>query len=353
MTRQQQQSRESRQSRQTAAAPSGHGRHDAARPILVTGATGQQGGAVLRHLRTQGFAVRALARDVHSPAARTLAATGVAVIQGNFDDRASLERALAGMYGAYAVQTPFQRGGSQRGGVEGELRQGIAFADAAKAAGIQHLVYSSVGSADRRTGISHFESKYQIEEHIRAIGLPHTILRPVFLMENFLANRDTIVMSGTLAEPLLPATPLQMVAVDDIGAFAALAFAAPEQWIGRAIELAGDELTMPQAAERFGRVIGRPVQYVQVPMAEVRRTRDEEMATMFTWFNQVGYGADLPTLRALYPALTTLEQWLRRTGWQDTAPAAAGAAGAAMRHTEQTASPSTTSTSAAAGAQEG
>jgi uncharacterized protein YbjT (DUF2867 family) len=268
-----------------------------------------------------------LTRDVHSPAARTLAATGVAVIQGDFDDRASLARALAGLYGAYAVQTPWQSGG-----VEGELRQGIAFADAAKAAGIQHLVYSSVGSADRQTGIPHFESKYQIEEHIRAIGLPHTLLRPVFLMENFLSNRDTIV-SGTLAEPLMPATPLQLVAVDDIGAFAALAFAAPEQWIGRAIELAGDELTMPQAAERFGRVIGRPVQSVQVPMAEVRRTSGEDQATMFTWFNQVGYGADLPTLRAIYPALTTLEQWLRRTGWQGAAAAAAGAAGAATRHT--------------------
>ena len=187
--------------------------------------------------------------------------------------------------------------------MEGEVRQGIAFADAAKAAGIQHLVYSSVGSADRQTGIRHFESKYQIEEHIRAIRLPHTVLRLVFLMENFLSNRDTIV-SGTLAEPLMPATPLQLVAVDDIGAFAALAF-----------------------AERFGRVIGRPVQYVQVPMAEFCRTRGEEMATMFTSFNQVGYGADLPTLRAIYPALTTLEQWLRRTGLQGAA------AGAATRHT--------------------
>lgn len=308
MTRQQ-------ESRGTASAQIGH---DADRPILVTGATGQQGGAVLRHLRTRGFAVRALTRDVHSPAARTLAARGVGVSQGNFDNRASLELALDGAYGAYAVQTPWQSGG-----VEGEVRQGIAFADAAKAAGIQHLVYSSVGSADRQTGIPHFESKYRIEEHIRAIGLPHTILRPVFLMENFLSNRDTIVVSGTLAEPLMPATPLQMVAVDDIGAFAALAFAEPEQWIGRAIELAGDELTMPQAAECFGRVIGRPVQYVQVPMAEFRRTSGEEQATMFTWFNQVGYGADLPTLRAIYPALTTLEQWLRRTGWRGAAVGAA------------------------------
>jgi uncharacterized protein YbjT (DUF2867 family) len=140
----------------TASARTGHDGQGIDRPILVTGATGKQGGAVLRHLRTQGFAVRALTRDVHSPAARTLAATGVALIQGDFADRASLARALDGAYGAYAVQTPYQRGG-----VAGELRQGIAFADAAKAAGIQHLVYSSLGSANRQTGIPHFESKYQ------------------------------------------------------------------------------------------------------------------------------------------------------------------------------------------------
>ena len=314
------------ESRDTATAQVGNGRQDADRLILVTGATGQQGGSVLRHLRAQGFAVRAMTRDVHSPAARNLAATGVAVIQGDFEDLDSLTRALAGTYGAYAVQTPWQRGGS----VEGEIRQGIAFADAAKAAGIQHLVYSSVGSAERQTGIPHFESKYQVEEHIRALGLPYTILRPVFLMENFLGNRETIV-GGMLAEPLLPTKPLQMVTVDDIGVFAALAFADPEHWIGRAIELAGDELTMPRAAEVFGRVIGRPVHYVQVPMAEFRRTWGEEQATMFTWFNQVGYGADLPALRAIYPALTTLEQWLRRTGWQGAA--AAAAAGAATHHT--------------------
>jgi uncharacterized protein YbjT (DUF2867 family) len=120
--------RESQESRETAAAQRGH---DADRSILVTGATGQQGGAVLRHLRTQGFAVRALTRDARSPAARAIAAMGVAVLQGDFDDRASVERALAGMDGAYAVQNPWQSGG-----VTGEVRQGIAFADAAKAAGI-------------------------------------------------------------------------------------------------------------------------------------------------------------------------------------------------------------------------
>src|SRR5260221_13131599 len=132
------------ESRETASAPVGH---DADHPILVTGATGQQGGAVLRHLRRQGFAVRALTRDGHSPAARALAATGVAVIQGDFDDRASLERALDGAYGAYAVQTPWQRGG-----VAGEVRPGNAFPAPAQAAGPPNPGYTSAPRAARPTG---------------------------------------------------------------------------------------------------------------------------------------------------------------------------------------------------------
>lgn len=285
---------------------------DAGRFVLVTGATGQQGGAVLRHLRQQGIAVRVLTRNAQSTAAHALAAAGVEVVQGDLDDRASLDRALAGAYGVFSVQN------FALTGVEGEVRQGIALADAAKAAGVHHFVYSSVGSADRHTGIPHFESKYRIEAHIRAIDLPSTILRPVFFMENFSYARDAI-MRGTLAQPLDPAKPLQMLAVDDIGAFAALAFAYPEQWVGRAVDLAGDELTMPQAADVFGHVIGRPVRYVQVPMEDIRQTMGEESATMFTWFNEVGYTTDIPALRALYPSLTTLAQWLHRGGWAGAA----------------------------------
>src|SRR5258708_39230033 len=156
------------ESRETASAPVGH---DADHPILVTGATGQQGGAVLRHLRRQGFAVRALTRDGHSPAARALAATGVAVIQGDFDDRASLERALDGAYGAYAVQTPWQRGG-----VAGEERAGVAFARAAQAARIPHLGYSTGGRSGRPAGLPHPQSQRQNDTNTRPRWRPHTLL---------------------------------------------------------------------------------------------------------------------------------------------------------------------------------
>ncbi len=280
-------------------------------PILVTGATGQQGGAVARHLLTAGLAVRALTRDPEKPAARDLAARGATVVQGDLDDRASVERAVAGAASVFSVQNY-----TEAGGPEGEVRQGVALADAARAAGVRHLVYSSVGSADRHTGIPHFESKARIEEHVRGLGLPYTILRPVFFMDNWAWARDAI-RGGVLAQPLDPDKPLQQVAVDDIGAFAALAFADPDTWSGRAVDLAGDELTMPRAAEVFARVLGRPVRYERTPLDRFRQAMGAETAAMFAWFNDVGYTADIPVLRAAYPPLATLDRYLRDAGWAD------------------------------------
>ena len=285
--------------------------------ILVSGATGQQGGAVARHLLAAGWAVRALTRDPAKPAAQALAARGATVVRGDLDDRASVERTVAGASGVFSVQNYYEAGGA-----EGEIRQGVALADAAKAAGVRHLVYSSVGSADRRTGIPHFESKARIEEHVRGLGVPYTILRPVFFMDNWAWARDAI-RGGVLAQPFDPDKPLQQVAVDDIGAFAALAFADPATWRGRAVDLAGDELTMPQSAEVFARVICRPVRYERIPMDRFEQAAGKESATMFAWFNDVGYAADIPALRATYPRLTTLERYLRDAGWADDMAGAA------------------------------
>jgi uncharacterized protein YbjT (DUF2867 family) len=275
--------------------------------IVVTGATGQQGGATARHLLAQGWRVRALVRDPNKPAAQALAGRGAELAQGDLDDRASLDRALSGAYGVFSVQTFM---GPE--GPVGETRQGKNLADAAKAAGIQHFVYTSVGGADRKSGLPHFESKWQIEAHIRSLGLPATILRPVFFMENlrspWMGPRD-----GVLAVALSPSTALQMIASDDIGAFAALAFARPQGFIGKALEIAGDSLTMPQVADAFTRASGQPVRFVEQPLEQVR-SFNAEMADMMAWFNDHGYAADIPALRKLHPGLLTFETWLRKTG---------------------------------------
>jgi len=274
--------------------------------IVVTGATGQQGGATARHLLTQGWRVRALVRDPNKPAAQELAAKGAELAQGDLDDRASLDRALRGAYGAFSVQTFMGPAGPV-----GETRQGNGLADAAKAAGVQHFVYTSVGGADRKSGLPHFESKWQIEEHIRALGLPATILRPVFFMEN-LRSPWMGPREGVLAIGLRPTTSLQMIAADDIGAFAALAFARPQEFVGKTVELAGDALTMPQVADALTRVSGQPVRFVELPLEQVR-SFNAEMGDMMAWFNDHGYAADIPALRRLRPELLTFETWLRQT----------------------------------------
>ncbi len=272
------------------------------RLILVTGATGRQGGAVLRHLREKGFPVRALTRDPDKPEARALVGHGTEVVLGDLDDRTSVARALDGAYGVYSVQSRMEKG------IEAEIRQGIALADAARRENVSHLVYSSVGSADQQTGVPHFDSKFQIEEHIRRLGVPYTVIRPVFFMENWLGMRAGME-PGTLTLPLKPDTRLQMIAVDDIGAFVAMAFEFPGRWQGHALDIAGDELSMTQIAQALGRGSGEDLKYVQAPWEKFEERAGHETTLMFKWFDNVGYHADIPALRQQHHSLMSFERW--------------------------------------------
>ncbi len=278
------------------------------RLILVTGATGKQGGAVASHLLNQGFSVRALVRDPSKSAALALADRGTQLVVGDLNDRTSIDQALQGVEGVFSVQT------YNADRIEIEIEQGITLADAAKAASVNHFVYASVGSANRHTGVPHFESKWQIEQHIRAIALPYTILRPTFYMHNWDGYRETI-QNGTLPQPLSPDTKLQQFGVDDIGAFATMAFANPKQWIGREVDLAGDERTMQEVAQTFSQVINRPVNYVQISWEQFEQDAGKERTTMYRWLQNIGYAADIAALHQEYPQLTTLKQDLLNHDW--------------------------------------
>ena len=283
--------------------------------IAVTGGTGQQGGEVARKLLADGWKVRALTRDLNKPAAQELKSLGAEIVAGDMDDRAQLDAAFDGAYGVFSVQNFWL----PNVGFEGEVRQGKNVADAAKAAGVGHLVYSSVGAAHRGMGQKHFESKWIIEQHIHALDIPYTILRPAFFMENYNWSRAQI-LNGTLTSlGLRPEKEIQSIAVEDIGVFAVLAFANPEQYIGKTIELAGDELTESQIVDTFTKVIGRPVKLI-MPSEEDGRRSDEEMKAMFNFFNGEAYAADIPALRKLHPGLLTLEQYLRQNGWENAEP---------------------------------
>lgn len=275
--------------------------------ILVTGATGKQGGAALRHLKKSSFALRVLTRDPEKPAARALVGHGVEVIKGDLEDPASLARALDEVDGVYSVQ-------DFTGGAETEIRQGVNLADAANRAAVSQFVYSSVGGADQNTNIPHFDSKFRIEEHIRGLGLPYTILRPVFFMENWLGMKGQID-SGTLALPLSPDTHLQMIATDDIGAFVAAAFEHPGKWLGKALEIAGDDLSVSSIAQTFSTNEGHEVKYQQVSWDQFEKNAGHEMTVMYRWFEDVGYHADINALRELLPTLTGFDRWVN-SKWQ-------------------------------------
>ena len=287
---------------------------NAERLILVSGATGQQGGAVARSLLKRGFPVRALTRSPEKPEAQALAEGGAELVRGDLENRASLDQALEGVHGVFSVQNFWESG------YEREVQQGKTLADAAKAAGVRHVVYSSVGSAHRETGISHFDSKWEVEEYKRQINLPYTILRPVFFMQNWEMMREQILENGTLAQPLDPDKLFQQINAEDIGAFAALAFENPDEWLGREVDLAGDELTMPEIAETMSQVTSRKINYYQVPWDQFREQMGKEYAVMYEWFNEVGYEADILALRREHPELITLEQYLRGHGWENARP---------------------------------
>ena len=283
--------------------------------IAVTGATGQQGGAVARKLLAEGWKVRALTRDVDKPAAQELASLGAELVPGDMEERAQLDAAFQGVYGVFSVQNFWL----PNVGFEGEIRQGRNVADAAKAAGVQHLVYSSVGAAHRGMGQKHFESKWQIEQYIHSLDVPYTILRPAFFMDNHNWARPYILNGMFTGMGLRPEKEIQSITVEDIGVFAALAFANREEYLGKTIELAGDSLTEAQIVDTFTRVIGRPVSLVQ-PREGEGWGDPEERAAGFNFFNGEAYDADIHALRKLHPGLLTLEQYLRKNGWENQQP---------------------------------
>jgi uncharacterized protein YbjT (DUF2867 family) len=274
------------------------------RTILITGVTGHQGGAVARALHGTEFRLRGLTRTPDSQRAAALAGHGIEIVKGNFDDEATLRRALAGAWGVFGVQNAGEVG------AEREEVQGKRLAALAREAGVEHYVYASVGSAHKRTGIPHFDSKWRIEETVRGLSFPsHVILRPVFFMENLVAPFS--LQGSTLAWALGPASKLQMIAVDDIGWFGARAFTDAAALNRREIDLAGDVGTMPEAAEILTEALGRTIAFAQTPIEQVRQYSDDT-ALMLEWFERVGYSADIAGLeREFGHALTKLPDWAR------------------------------------------
>jgi uncharacterized protein YbjT (DUF2867 family) len=287
----------------------------AGKTIVVVGATGQQGRAVTARLLSDGWQVRELTRDPEGVGAKALAAAGAHSVRGDMDDVGSLVAAAEGAYGMFSVQpTVGSPGTAPDFSATDEVRWGTNVAEAAQAAGLTHFVYTSVAGAgrhDEEVLPRNSVSKWRIEQHIAKLGLPASILRPASFMENFTGGYA--LREGAMVTGLEPNVPQQVMAVDDVGAIAALAFGRPQEWIGRVVDLAGDELTPAQMAEAITGAIGRPLPYVQIPIDTIRQV-SEDFAIANTWLNERGYRVVIPATRRIHPGLMDFCTWLDSTG---------------------------------------
>jgi uncharacterized protein YbjT (DUF2867 family) len=276
--------------------------------VVVTGSTGKQGGAVARRLLERGHKVRAITRDPNSSQAKSLANAGASIVAASLEDTAAIKKALEGATSLFSVTLPY-------GGTDAETRQGIAAADAAKAAGM-HLVFTSVASANLQTGVPHFDSKYEVEKHIAKIGARATILAPASFMENLYFIKEQLA-KGTYAVPLPPARALPQVAVADIGAVAVRVLEDASRFTGKRFDLAGDELTGNDAVTILSRVTGRPFTYFQVPLDVVRQHIGEDAAKMYEWFDRAGFSVDRASIRREFPdvAFHNFESWAKTQDW--------------------------------------
>ncbi len=293
------------------------------RVVLVTGATGSQGGSVVQALLERGYKVRGMTRNADSSAAEKLKLQGVEVVAGDFVDQDSLVCAATGVDTIFTMTTPFEQG------VEVETAQGIAITNAARQVGVGHLIYSSVANADKATGVPHFDSKYEVEKHIASSGVPYTIIAPVYFMENLITPWSVPgLRQGKLALALPVDRPLQQIAVRDIGAFAAAIIERRESVFGHRYDIAGDELSGEESAAIISEATGRKIQYVSLS-PDALRAQSEDMALMFEWLNDIAYSADIAGLRWDLPEVGwhDFATWLGRqdlSGLDTPGPAEAG-----------------------------
>lgn len=275
--------------------------------VVVCGATGRQGGAVARRLVERGWRVRALTRRPDSKKARLLADGRAEVVSANMTDRRSLEAAFEGAHGVYSVQNPMTSG------LEGEVVEGRTVADAAKSAGVQHLVYGSAGFGEP-TGVGSWDSKVRVEEYIAQLGLPVTALRPMAFMElmtdkGFYPQFSTWHVMPKLAGP---DAKIGWLAVDDLAVIAEKAFAEPQRFVGRALSLVADVQSIAECRAIWKDVRGRKPRSLPMPVWLFERIVGDDLTTMWRWVRRAPLTFDTSVARAIHPEALTVRAWLRR-----------------------------------------
>jgi uncharacterized protein YbjT (DUF2867 family) len=293
------------------------GRSPEPKRVLVTGATGRQGGSLARILIRRGHHVRAFTRKPDGAAASELKKLGVEIAAGDLGDRASVEKAAQGTDVAFVVATPYEQG------VEAEARFGKTGLDGVHAAGVPYVVYSSVSDADRKTAIPHFDSKAVIEQHLQGLGIEHAVIAPVFFSENLMSPLVAPGLAkGVFATAVTPDRKLQVISLPEIAEFTALAVEQPRAFRGKRINIASDEPTPTEITRVLSEVSGRKLAYHEIPLEEIRK-QSADMARMYEWFNQVGYSVNIAKLKQDYPQVhwRTFGEWARSQDWSRVIPA--------------------------------
>ncbi|NUT94868.1 MAG: NmrA/HSCARG family protein [Saccharothrix sp.] len=274
--------------------------------VVVTGATGRQGGAVARHLLASGRRVRALTRDPDSPAARALARLGAEVVRGDMADRDSLRPVFVGAHGVYSVQNPMISG------LEAEVHQGRTVGDAAAEAGVEHFVYGSAGTGKPGTGVGSWESKLAVQAHLESLGLPLTVLRPMAFMELMTDKGYYPPVSTWHLMPKLMGEdrPVLWLSVDDLGAVAARVFAEPERFVGADLELTSEVLTIRECRALWTAVFGRAPRRFPMPVWMFEKFVGDDLTTMWRWLRTHPTDVDPARTREIVPDARTVRQWL-------------------------------------------
>ena len=276
--------------------------------IFVTGGTGNQVGAVVRNLADQGFKIIALTRNPTSAKGQNLKNLNIQVVKGDLNNADTYREYLKDVYGIFSVQT-FENG------VEKEINQGITLATLAKEFDVKHFLYSSVFGAHLNTGVPHIESKLKIENHIKQIGLPFTIIRPTSLFENFLIPQvKKAILKGKLVQPINKNTVLQYVAAEDIGKAVAKIFKHSENYLGRTIPLATEQLSTQEVADKFSTVLNKKIEYEKLPVLITRLFLGKNLYKMFKWMDEKSYfkKEDVDLTKTEFSNLLSLESWIAK-----------------------------------------
>jgi uncharacterized protein YbjT (DUF2867 family) len=278
-----------------------------AKTIFVTGATGNQGGAVVRSLIRKGFIVKALTRNLSSPAAQKLKNLQAEIVQGDLNNISTFRDQLKDVDGIFCVLT-------FKYGVDQEIKQGIELANLAKSYNISHFLYSSGYGADLHTGIPHWESKMIIENHLKQINLPYSIIRPASLFENFLIPAvKKRIMKGKLDSPLPGDITQQFISSSDIGEISSTIFLRREEYLGKIVPLIKDQINMEMAATIFSNVLGKEIKYQKMPMFLTRILMGKNLYKMFKWIklNHNILLEDSKKVNVEFPNMLDLSQWIK------------------------------------------